>query len=113
MGWHHRRERGASSPQRESEPLSLERHRDDWDELASTDPLWAILSSPDKRRSSPGHPPARSQQRLGLHLIRMLSVPQPVVRSTMESAGAEVVDVETTRDGGATSAMYWATVRAG
>jgi ubiquinone/menaquinone biosynthesis C-methylase UbiE len=269
MGWHHRRERGASSYEREAGPLSLERHRDDWDELASTDPLWAILSSPDKRggrwdvadffatgdpemervmsrvaglglphgrqaaldfgcgvgrvtramttwfshcvgldvssvmidgakrlnEGMPGltfvhnertdlgifadqsfdlvfsyvvlqHLPGTAQvdgylrefvrvlrpggllvfqlpseislrhrlqprrrahtflrrvgiprrvlrERLGLHPIRMLSVPEHLVRSTIESAGAEVVDVETTRDGGATSAMYWATVRAG
>jgi len=29
--------------------LSLERHQQDWNDLAELDPLWAILSAPDKR----------------------------------------------------------------
>ena len=30
-------------------PMSLERHRHDWEELAAYDPLWAVLTRPGKR----------------------------------------------------------------
>ena len=79
-------------------PMSLERHRHDWEELAAYDPLWAVLTQPGKRGGRwdrdgrPAHLRAaceRSLRALGVDEIGLYQLHAPDSRVPFEdSVGA-------------------------